>query len=68
MLQKIMFTLLGVVRSYDLTISRGYIAPDGVNKSVILINNQFPGVSHLKWIHRLPTDRFVANVRSELGM
>ncbi|KAL8779317.1 MAG: hypothetical protein Q9213_006997 [Squamulea squamosa] len=34
---------LGVVRSYDFTLSRGYIAPDGVNKSVILINNQFPG-------------------------
>ncbi|KAI4146536.1 MAG: hypothetical protein L6R39_003427, partial [Caloplaca ligustica] len=32
-----------VVRPYDLTISRGYIAPDGVNRSVILINNQFPG-------------------------
>ncbi|TGO22870.1 hypothetical protein BPAE_0152g00250 [Botrytis paeoniae] len=28
---------------YDWTISRGYIAPDGVNKSVILINGQFPG-------------------------
>ncbi|KAF7862713.1 hypothetical protein EAF04_007586 [Stromatinia cepivora] len=29
--------------NYDWTISRGYIAPDGVNKSVILINGQFPG-------------------------
>ena len=35
---------------------------------MILINNQFPGVSHLKWILRLPTDRFVANVGSELGI
>lgn len=32
----------GVIRSYDFTISRGFIAPDGVNKSVLLINNQFP--------------------------
>ena len=32
----------GVIRSYDLTISRGFLAPDGVNKSVLLINNQFP--------------------------
>ena len=32
----------GVIRRYDLTISRGYLAPDGVNKSVLLINGQFP--------------------------
>ena len=32
----------GVIRAYDFTISRGFIAPDGVNKSVLLINNQFP--------------------------
>ena len=32
----------GVIRKYDLTISRGFLAPDGVNKSVLLINNQFP--------------------------
>lgn len=33
----------GVIRPYDFTISRGFLAPDGVNKSVLLINNQFPG-------------------------
>jgi FtsP/CotA-like multicopper oxidase with cupredoxin domain len=33
----------GVIRPYTLTISRGIISPDGVNKSVLLINDQFPG-------------------------
>ena len=33
----------GVTRTYDFTLSRGNIAPDGVNKSVLLINNAFPG-------------------------
>ncbi|TVY83153.1 oxidoreductase ptaK [Lachnellula suecica] len=33
----------GRTKTYDWTISRGYIAPDGVNKSVILVNGQFPG-------------------------
>ncbi|KAL8829353.1 MAG: hypothetical protein Q9191_002062 [Dirinaria sp. TL-2023a] len=32
----------GVIRSYDFTLTRGFLAPDGVNKSVLLINNQFP--------------------------
>lgn len=32
----------GIVRSYDFTISRGFLAPDGVNKSVLLVNGQFP--------------------------
>ncbi|MCJ1344383.1 hypothetical protein MMC31_002586, partial [Peltigera leucophlebia] len=31
-----------VSRVYDFTIKRGFIAPDGVNKSVILVNGQFP--------------------------
>ena len=35
--------MTGVVRSYDFTVSRGTIAPDGVNKSVLLVNDQFPG-------------------------
>ncbi|MCJ1377952.1 hypothetical protein MMC17_001048 [Xylographa soralifera] len=33
----------GVIRPYDFTISRGTIAPDGVPRSVILVNGQFPG-------------------------
>lgn len=33
----------GVVRSYDFVIERATLAPDGVERSVILINGQFPG-------------------------
>ena len=29
--------------TYNFDIARGFISPDGVNRSVILINNQFPG-------------------------
>ncbi|MCJ1478311.1 hypothetical protein MMC13_006988 [Lambiella insularis] len=32
-----------IVRNYDFTMACGYIAPDGVNRNVILINGQFPG-------------------------
>ncbi|KAI0427776.1 multicopper oxidase-domain-containing protein [Xylaria sp. FL1042] len=32
-----------VTRKYDFNISRGVIAPDGYEKSVILVNGQFPG-------------------------
>lgn len=32
-----------MTRSYEFTITRGTIAPDGFEKSVILINDQFPG-------------------------
>ena len=34
---------LGQERSYDFTIARGTIAPDGYEKDVLLINGQFPG-------------------------
>lgn len=33
----------GVIRSYDFTVSRDYIAPDGYERSVLLINGGFPG-------------------------
>lgn len=33
----------GAVRHYDLTVSRGRLAPDGVEKDMILVNGQFPG-------------------------
>ncbi|KJZ68794.1 hypothetical protein HIM_11813 [Hirsutella minnesotensis 3608] len=33
----------GVIRSYDFTISRAKIAPDGYERSVMLINGAFPG-------------------------
>lgn len=41
-----MFSLfLGVTRRYNFTISRGTIAPSGLLKPALLVNNQFPGVS-----------------------
>lgn len=33
----------GVIRSYDFTISRGVIAPDGYQRGVLLVNGAFPG-------------------------
>ena len=32
----------GVTRFYDFTITRGVLSPDGVNRSMLLINGQFP--------------------------
>lgn len=33
----------GVIRTYDFTISRGVIAPDGYQRDVLLVNGAFPG-------------------------
>ncbi|KAF2724384.1 multicopper oxidase [Polychaeton citri CBS 116435] len=33
----------GRTRRYDWTVSRGYLSPDGYNKSGIFVNGQFPG-------------------------
>ena len=33
----------GVVRDYSFTVARGLIAPDGFNKTALLVNGQFPG-------------------------
>lgn len=33
----------GAVRSYDFTISRATLSPDGVAREMIVVNNQFPG-------------------------
>ncbi|KAI4129000.1 MAG: hypothetical protein LQ338_002467 [Usnochroma carphineum] len=33
----------GVVRSYDFTVARGTVAPDGYEKETLLINGQYPG-------------------------
>ncbi|KAH7052136.1 multicopper oxidase-domain-containing protein [Macrophomina phaseolina] len=33
----------GVTRYYDFSVARGYLAPDGYNKSGIFINGEFPG-------------------------
>ncbi|KAL8645414.1 MAG: hypothetical protein Q9210_006718, partial [Variospora velana] len=52
----------GVIRPYDFTISRGFIAPDGVNRSVMLINGQFPGPTiEANW-----GDTFQITVRNRL--
>ena len=37
------YPITGVNRNYDFTIERGTAAPDGVERSVILVNGQFPG-------------------------
>lgn len=33
----------GIIRTYDFTVSRGMIAPDGYQKPVLLVNGAFPG-------------------------
>ncbi|KJZ75176.1 hypothetical protein HIM_05370 [Hirsutella minnesotensis 3608] len=33
----------GVIRSYDFTVSRGMIAPDGFERETLLVNGAFPG-------------------------
>lgn len=33
----------GIIRSYDFTISRGVISPDGYERNVLLVNGAFPG-------------------------
>lgn len=33
----------GVIRSYDFVVSRGVLAPDGYQRSLTLVNGQFPG-------------------------
>ncbi|KAK3944040.1 Cupredoxin [Diplogelasinospora grovesii] len=33
----------GVIRTYDFTVSRGVIAPDGYERPVLLVNGAFPG-------------------------
>ncbi len=33
---------IGVTRNYNFNIARGFIAPDGVNRSAIIINGAFP--------------------------
>lgn len=33
----------GVIRSYDFTVSRGVMAPDGYQSNVLLVNGAFPG-------------------------
>ncbi|MCJ1354255.1 MAG: hypothetical protein MMC33_004242 [Icmadophila ericetorum] len=54
--------ITGVIRPYDFTISRGYLAPDGVNKSVLLVNGQFPAPTiEVNW-----GDTIQVTVRNEI--
>lgn len=39
----VVLTVRRVIRAYDFTITRGWAAPDGYYKDVMLVNNQFPG-------------------------
>jgi len=51
-----------VIRSHGFVIARGNIAPDGVNKSVLLINGQFPGpIVETNW-----GDTFQITVHNEI--
>ena len=36
-------TMHGSIREYNFTITRGFISPDGFNKSALLVNGLFPG-------------------------
>ncbi|TGO33302.1 hypothetical protein BHYA_0254g00180 [Botrytis hyacinthi] len=52
----------GVIRSYDFTVTRGTISPDGYSKDVILVNGQFPGPAiEANW-----GDTFVITVHNQI--
>ncbi|KAL1836974.1 hypothetical protein VTJ49DRAFT_4424 [Mycothermus thermophilus] len=52
----------GVTRHYDFTISRGYIAPDGYQRDVLLVNGQFPGpLIEANW-----GDTITVNVKNDI--
>ena len=52
----------GVIRSYDFHIKRGTIAPDGFQRDVLLINDQFPGPTiEANW-----GDKINVNVHNEI--
>lgn len=64
---------IGVTRQYNFTISRGTIAPSGLLKPALLVNNQFPGVSTTRTIPHsistlsMMTHIYLAHDRGELG-
>lgn len=60
---------IGVTRQYNFTISRGMIAPSGLLKPALLVNNQFPGVSATRTNPPLSTVTYIylAYDRGELG-
>ncbi|KAK3330655.1 multicopper like protein [Apodospora peruviana] len=52
----------GVIRTYDFTISRGVIAPDGYHRDVLLVNGAFPGpMIEANW-----GDKIIVNVHNNI--
>lgn len=52
----------GITRTYNFTISRGILSPDGYEKQLILVNNQFPGPTiQANW-----GDTIIVNVRNNI--
>ena len=58
----------GVTRSYDFTIARGTLSPDGYQKDMLLVNGQYPGVCIVLIQQAQPLiAQSLAFDRSELG-
>ncbi|ORY05490.1 extracellular dihydrogeodin oxidase/laccase-like protein [Clohesyomyces aquaticus] len=53
----------GRPRVYNLTISRGFSAPDGVNSSMILVNGAFPGPT----LEANIGDKFIIHVNNQIS-
>ena len=52
----------GVIRTFDFTISRGVIAPDGYQRPVLLVNGAFPGpLIEANW-----GDKIIVNVHNNI--
>ncbi|KAK5656371.1 hypothetical protein OQA88_4751 [Cercophora sp. LCS_1] len=52
----------GIIRTYDFTVSRGVIAPDGYERDVLLVNGAFPGpLIEANW-----GDTIVVNVHNNI--
>jgi len=52
----------GVIRTYDFTVNRGLIAPDGYERPVLLVNDAFPGpLIEANW-----GDKIIVNVHNNI--
>ncbi|KAK3363256.1 Cupredoxin [Lasiosphaeria hispida] len=52
----------GIIRTYDFTVSRGVIAPDGYDRPVLLVNGAFPGpLIEANW-----GDKIIVNVHNNI--
>ncbi|KAK3372370.1 multicopper like protein [Podospora didyma] len=52
----------GVTRTFDFTISRGFLAPDGYQRPVLLVNGAFPGpLIEANW-----GDKIIVNVHNNI--